>query len=65
MLNKVNFVFLKALEIFWINNKSIIEFDFHEYDMKNYADLGGCYPPQLVTPSSICIILHIVLSLIQ
>ena len=37
--------------------------------MTNYADLEECYPPQpstsAVTPSSICIILQIILSLIQ
>ena len=37
------------------------------YDVKNYADLGGCYPPRLtrMTFSSICVILHILLSLFQ
>ena len=29
-----------------MNNKTIIEFGLVLYDMKNYADLGGCYPPQ-------------------
>ena len=34
---------------------------------KNSADLAGCsyYPPRPITPSSICGILHILLSLIQ
>ena len=32
-------------EIFWMNNKAIIEI-WLSYDMKNSADLGGCYPPQ-------------------
>ena len=32
--------------------------------MKNYGDLGGCYPPRPITPSSISIILHKILSLI-
>ena len=39
----------------------------HSYDLKNYADLGGCYPhglqPRRMTPTSNCIILHILLSL--
>ena len=35
------------------------------YDVKNYADLGSCDLPLPITFSSICIILHIVLSLIQ
>ena len=30
-------------EIFWMNNKAINEFGFR---MKNFADLGGCYPPR-------------------
>ena len=38
--------------------------------MKNYGDLGGCYPPQPtaltdLTPTSISIILQKTLSLIQ
>ena len=28
-----------------MNNKAIIEFGFSQ-DMKNSADLGGCYPPR-------------------
>ena len=36
-------LFLK-LELFWINNKAITEFGVSQ-DMKNSADLGGCYPP--------------------
>ena len=28
-----------------MNNKAIIEFGFRK-DMKNSADLGGCYPPR-------------------
>ena len=32
-------------KIFWISNKTIIEFGFR-MTVKNYADLGGCYPPQ-------------------
>ena len=36
-------LFLK-LELFWMNNKAIIEFGVSQ-DMKNSADLGGCYPP--------------------
>ena len=28
-----------------MNNKAIIEFGFRMIK-KNYADLGGCYPPQ-------------------
>ena len=36
-----------------MNNKAINEFGFRRI-LKNYADLGGCYPL-----SSICIILHI------
>ena len=35
-------LFLK-LELFWINNKAIIEFGVSQ-GMKNSADLGGCYP---------------------
>ena len=31
--------------------------------MKNYGDQGGCYLPWLITPSSISIILHKILSL--
>ena len=31
--------------MFLMNNKTIIEFDYL-YDVKNYADLGGCYPPR-------------------
>ena len=27
-----------------MNNKTVIEFGF-SYHMKNYGDLGGCYPP--------------------
>ena len=27
-----------------MNNKAIIEIIRLSYDMKNYADLGGCYP---------------------
>ena len=30
-----------------------------EKDMKNSADQGRCYPPQLLTSSRICRILHI------
>ena len=36
-------LFLK-LELFWMNNKAIIEFGVSQ-DMKNSADLGGYYPP--------------------
>ena len=37
------------------------------YHMKYYGDLGGCYPPRprRITPSSISIILHKILSLIH
>ena len=28
--------------------------------MKNYGDLGGCYPPRRITPSSISIIRHMI-----
>ena len=32
-----------------MNNKTIVEFGFRRMIyMKYYADLGGCYPPQLV-----------------
>ena len=48
------------LELFWRNNKTIIEFGFRRIWMKNSADLGGCYPPRPTTPSSICSILHII-----
>ena len=48
-----------------MNNKTIIEFGF--CIMKNYGDLGGCYPPQPMTSTdntlSISIILHKILSL--
>ena len=45
----------------WMNNKIVIEFCFLTmYDVKNYADLWGCYPPwplpQWVTVTSVCII---------
>ena len=29
-------------EIFWMNNKTIIEFGLISYDVNNYAELGGC-----------------------
>ena len=32
-------------ELFWMNDKTIIEFGFR-YHMKIYGDLGGCYPPR-------------------
>ena len=35
---------LKNLEIFWINNETIMEFGFRM--MWNYADLGGFYSPR-------------------
>ena len=39
--------FVKSLEIFWMNNKTIIEFGFRRMIyMKYYADLVGCYPPR-------------------
>ena len=47
-------VFLNK-ELFWIDNKTIIEFGFRI--MKNYGDLRRC--------SSISIILHKILSLIH
>ena len=33
--------------------------------IKNYADLGEYYSPRLITLSSICTVLHILLSLIH
>lgn len=42
--------------------KSAILLDKGEYDMKNYRDRGGCYPPG---GSEICIILQIMKSRIQ
>ena len=33
--------------------------------MKNYGDLGGCYPPRPIIPSLISIILHKILRLIH
>ena len=30
-----------------------------------YTDLGGCFPSRWISPSSICLILHILLSLIH
>ena len=29
-----------------MNNKTVIEFGFRQDQMKNYGDLGGCYPPR-------------------
>ena len=29
-----------------MNNKTVIEFGFRQDHMKNYGDLGGCYPPR-------------------
>ena len=31
-----------TLEIFWMNNKAIIEFSFRMTDVKNYVEFGGC-----------------------
>ena len=37
---------VKKLEIFWMNNKTIIElYSAFGNDVENYADLWGCYPP--------------------
>ena len=33
-----------------MNNKTITKFTFL-YDVKIYADLGGCYPPQPLAPA--------------
>ena len=46
----------------WGRKKSAILLDKGEYDMKNYRDRGGCYPPK---GSEICIILSIMKSRIQ
>ena len=49
-----------------MNNNTIIEFGFRIIIMKNYGDLGGCYPPQSPRPTasaSISKILHKILSL--
>ena len=35
----------------------VIKFSFGSKMVKNYADLGGCYPPQPTTLSEICSIL--------
>ena len=37
---------VKNWEIVWIRNKTIMLKEA-KYDVKNYADLGGCYPSQL------------------
>ena len=34
----------------------VIKFSFGSKMVKNYADLGGCYPPQPTTFSEICIL---------
>lgn len=46
----------------WGRKKWAILLDKGEYDMKNYRDRGGCYPPG---GSEICIILQIMKSRIQ
>ena len=39
--------FFTSLDIFWMNNKTIVEFGFCiMWRIKNYADLTGCYPSQ-------------------
>ena len=42
-----------------MNNNTVIKIPHLSYNVKNYADLGGGYPPQSA------IVLHIILSLIQ
>ena len=37
---------VKNIEIFWMNAKIVIELGFR---MKNYADLGDCYLPSLIS----------------
>ena len=34
-----------------MNNKTIIEFSFHIRHLKNYGDLGRCYPPWPIASS--------------
>ena len=48
---------VKNIEIFWMNAKTVIEFGFR---MKNYADLGDCYLPSLISK-----ILRVILSRIN
>ena len=54
------FSVIRVVEIFLLNNRTIIELSFGMI-RRTFADLGGGYR---VTPSSICIILHIILSLV-
>ncbi len=57
-----------ALEIFWMNNKTIIEFGFRMIWRIMQISEGVIRLSlrlRRITPSSICIILHIILSLIQ
>ena len=35
-----------------MNNNTIIEFGFRIIIMKNYGDLGCCYPPQSPRPTA-------------
>ena len=48
---------VKNIEIFWMNAKIVIELGFR---MKNYADLGDCYLPSLISK-----ILRVILSRIN
>ena len=31
-----------------MNNNTIIEFGFRTYHLKNYGNIGRCYPPRLL-----------------
>ena len=48
---------VKNIEIFWMNAKTVIELGFR---MKDYADLGDCYLPSLISK-----ILRVILSRIN
>ena len=52
--------FFISLEIFWMNNKTIVEFGFCiMWRVKNCVDLAGCYPPQpLSSVNNILLDLH-------
>ena len=58
----------KNEEIFWMNNKAIIEFSFHRIWRILQISEGVIHlslRPLWITPSLVCRILHILLSLIQ
>ena len=66
--NKELIFFFKTLKIFWINDKAVIEFGFRRIWRILQTSEGVIHlglRPLWITPSLICRILHIPLSLIQ